>query len=65
MGAWGVEINDNDTYLDIKGEFLDMYNENVPIDKIYEHFLKYIDFNNIEEDTQDFWFAILDLLWQC
>ena len=65
MGTWGTSIEDNDTYNDIKAEFLDFYNDGVSLDEIYSEFISDEDFEEVPEESHDFWFAIADLLWQC
>lgn len=65
MGTWGTSIDENDTYNDIQRDFLDLYNQGNPLDEIYSEFLSDEDFEEIPEESHDFWFAIADLLWQC
>lgn len=65
MGTWGTSIEENDTYNDIEREFLDLYNQGVSLEKIYSEFISDEDFEEVPEESHDFWFAIADLLWQC
>lgn len=64
MGTWGTGIEDNDTYLDIKDEFLALYNQGEAIENIYSKFVSDKVFNEISGETHDFWFALADFLWQ-
>lgn len=66
MGTWGTGISSNDTYADIYGEFIDLYNEGLSVEEITE---KLIADNqetiNLSEDANNFWFAIANAQWEC
>jgi len=65
MGTWGVAISSNDTYADIYGEFVDLYNEGLDVPEIT---LKLISENQeIVQETDEannFWFAIGKAQWE-
>lgn len=66
MGAWGTAISSNDTYADIRSEFLDLYDDGVGISDISRQL---IDQNqetiNDEDDANNFWFALAKAQWDC
>ncbi len=65
MGTWGTNIEDSDTYYDVKREFLDLYNQGVSVETLYSEFITEEDLTEISEESHDFYFAVADLLWQC
>ncbi len=66
MGTWGVDISDNDLYKDIEHEFLELYNEGIDVNTITQNIIKKYDESlDSDEDSNNFWFAIADLQWQC
>jgi hypothetical protein len=66
MGAWGTGISSNDTFADIYGQFIDLYNEGLSVPEITK---RLIDENqetiNLPEDATNFWFAIANGQWDC
>lgn len=66
MGAWGTGISSNDTFADIYGQFIDLYNEGLSVQEITK---RLIDENqeiiNLPEDATNFWFAIANGQWDC
>lgn len=66
MGAWGTGISSNDTFADIYGQFIDLYNEGLSVPKITK---RLIDENqeiiNLPEDATNFWFALANGQWEC
>jgi hypothetical protein len=64
MGNWGINIEDSDTYLDVEAEFLEQLSEGISKKEIYHYFLGDEDFEDISEETHDWWFAIADLFWK-
>lgn len=66
MGTWGTGISSNDTYSDIYGEFIDLYNDGATVPQITK---KLIADNqetiNTREDSSNFWLAIANGQWEC
>lgn len=66
MGTWGTGISSNDTFADIYGQFIDLYNEGFSVPEITK---RLIDENqetiNLPEDATNFWFAIANGQWDC
>ena len=66
MGTFGTDIDDNDEYLDIKGEFFELYNQGEDVVSITKFIIgKYRESFESNEDSNNFWLAIADLQWQC
>ena len=66
MGTWGTRISSNDTFSDIYGEFIDMYNEGVSVSEITEKLIaKNQETIDLPEDANDFWFALTKGQWEC
>lgn len=66
MGTWGTGISSNDTYSDIYGEFIDLYNDGNSVIEITKKLIA----NNQEtinsrEKSSNFWFAIANGQWEC
>jgi len=66
MGSWGTGISSNDTYADIYSEFIELYNDGLPVSKITEELIR----DNQEtitdtDDSNNFWFAIAKCQWEC
>ena len=66
MAFWGTAISMNDTYADIFGSFLEMYNDGMQVKDIS---LKLIadnqDLINDGEEKHNFWFALARAQWEC
>ncbi len=64
MGAWGVNLNQNDVYSDVKDyyiAFLRMGKTNEEATKLmFDEFQSYI---NDEDDAPIFWFALAEVQW--
>ncbi|RTY85668.1 hypothetical protein [Flavobacterium sp. GT3R68] len=66
MGAWGTGISSNDTYADIYGQFIDLYNEGFTVPEITKRLIDENDETiSIVEDAPNFWFAIANGQWEC
>ena len=66
MGAWGTGISSNDTFADIYGEFIDLYNEGVSVSEITERLIsKNQDTIDLPADANNFWFALAKGQWEC
>lgn len=66
MGHWGTGLSSNDTYQDVYETFFEYYNNDWEIDKIKDQIKA--DFKEtleIEEDVDNFWFALATALWEC
>ncbi|RYE26522.1 MAG: hypothetical protein EOP51_00195 [Sphingobacteriales bacterium] len=66
MGAWGVDIQSNDTYMDIRADFYDMLNEGLDVKHTSDRLIK----NNQDliddpDDANNFWFALAKAQWEC
>jgi hypothetical protein len=65
MGTWGVAIKDNDTFADIYGDFFDLYNEGeTPANISQKLIAENQEILNIEEDKNNFWFALALAQWE-
>lgn len=64
MGNWGNAIEDCDIYLDVKAEFLEQLSKGVSKESLLNYFIEDEDFDEIFEETHDWWFAIADLFWK-
>lgn len=66
MGTWGTGISSNDTFADIYGQFIDLYNEGLSVPDLTK---RLIDENqetiNLPEDATNFWFALANGQWEC
>ncbi|WP_181306596.1 hypothetical protein [Rufibacter sp. XAAS-G3-1] len=66
MGAWGTAIYSNDTFVDIYGDFFDLYNEGLCVKEVSA---KLIADNsetiNDAEERNNFWFALAKAQWEC
>lgn len=65
MGAWGINIKDNDTSADIYADFFDLYNEGQNPTNISARLIE----NNKEliedpDDCNNFWFALALAQWE-
>lgn len=66
MGAWGTEVSSNDTYSDIYGEFIDLYNSGLTVPEITQQLIdKNQETINLPEDAANFWFALANGQWEC
>lgn len=66
MGAWGTGISSNDTYADIYDQFIDFYNEGLPVPEITQRLIaQNQETINLQEDATNFWFAIANGQWEC
>jgi len=66
MGAWGTAISSNDTYADIYGRFMDLYDEGGSVADISRQLIN----ENQEtiadrDDANNFWFALANAQWEC
>lgn len=66
MGSWGTGISSNDTFVDVYGEFFDLYNDGREVSEISEKLIK----ENQElvddvDDRNNFWFALAKAQWEC
>lgn len=64
MGMWGYGLYQNDTALDVKGEFKDSYNDGKSAREITEKLIE--DYEDIMGDADEeplFWFALADTQW--
>jgi hypothetical protein len=66
MGTWGTGLSSNDTYQDVYETFFEYYNDDWEIDKIkYQLEKDFKETLEIEEDADNFWFALTTALWEC
>ena len=66
MGAWGTGISSNDTYADVYGQFIDLYNEGLSVFDITKKLIaENEEMINLPEDAHDFWYAIANGQWEC
>ncbi|MEJ7643708.1 MAG: hypothetical protein WKF87_04115 [Chryseolinea sp.] len=66
MGHWGTGLTSNDTYQDVYDSFFEYYNNDWSIDVIKTKLIQ--DFHGtleLEEDLDNFWFALAMALWEC
>lgn len=64
MGIWGFELYQNDTSLDVKDEFVELYNAGKTAQEITDKLMK--DYKSIMGDLDEeplFWFALADTQW--
>ena len=65
MAFWGTAISMNDTYADIFGAFLEMYNDGLPVKEISEKLIEENqDIINDGEEKHNFWFALARAQWE-
>ncbi|WP_430408728.1 hypothetical protein [Kordia sp.] len=65
MGTWGTEISSNDTYGDIKYDFLELYDKGISVATITKKLIaENADETDLATEDHDFWFAIADLQWE-
>jgi hypothetical protein len=65
MGTWGVAIKDNDTFADIYDDFFELYNNGEDPENISKKlFEKNREVLEIEEDKNNFWFALALAQWE-
>lgn len=66
MGAWGIAVSSNDTYADVYGDFMDLYNDRLEVKEITERLvMTYQETINDPNDANNFWFAIAKAQWDC
>jgi hypothetical protein len=66
MGAWGTGISSNDTYADIYDQFIELYNEGLPVSEITKRLIaENQETINLPEDATNFWFALANGQWEC
>ena len=64
MGIWGLELYQNDTALDIRDKFEELYNRGESVPNITDKLI--CDYNDIMGDANEeslFWFALADTQW--
>lgn len=64
MGNWGTGIEENDTYMDVEAEFLEQLDNGVSKKELLNYFIEEEDFDDVTEETHDWWFAIAGLFWK-
>lgn len=65
MGSWGTAIRDSDSFADVYHEFFDKYNKGGKPDDISKEIMSdYAELLNIEEEKNDFWFALALAQWE-
>jgi hypothetical protein len=66
MAIWGTGISMSDTYGDIFGAFIQMYNEGMTVKEISEKLTaENQDIINDGEESDNFWFALARAQWEC
>ena len=66
MGTWGTGLTSNDTFADVYGEFMELFNEGQDVKQITSRLLlTNKDLFNSKEDSNNFWFAIAKGQWEC
>src|SRR5690606_9910284 len=66
MGAWGTAISSNDTYVDIYGEFFNLYNDGLDVAEISKKLIAdNQEIINDKDDCNNFWFALAKAQWEC
>ena len=66
MANWGTAISMNDTYADIFGAFIQMYNDGLEAGEITEKLIAgNQDIINDGEECNNFWFALAKAQWEC
>ena len=65
MGIWGPELYQNDTSLDVKNEFNELYNNGRAAQEITDKLIEeYRDIMGDMEEEPLFWFALADTQWE-
>ena len=65
MGIWGPELYQNDTSLDVKDEFNELYNNGRSAQEITDKLIEeYRDIMGNMEEEPLFWFALADTQWE-
>ena len=65
MGTWGIGLSSNDTFMDIYGEFKELYNEGQGVKEVTSRLLlSHQDLVEDPEDSHNFWFAIAKSQWE-
>ena len=65
MGTWGTKLYENDTSLDVKGEFEKLFRSGKTAEEITEQLTE--SYQSILEDPEEgplFWFALADTQWK-
>lgn len=66
MGVWGTAVSSNDTYADVYGDFIDLYNKGLEVkDVSAQLILRYQSTINDNDDCNNFWFALAKAQWEC
>lgn len=66
MGAWGVDLESDDTFLDVHGEFIRLYNNGKEAHEITSTLLSaHKDLIKDNQASNNFWFAIAKGQWEC
>jgi len=66
MGAWGTGISSNDTFKDIKGDFIDLYDKGMEALEITKKLIsENQEIIGTNEERNNFWFAIALAQWEC
>jgi len=66
VANWGTAISMNDTYADIFGAFIQMYNDGLEAGEITEKLIAgNQDIINDGEECNNFWFALAKAQWEC
>jgi hypothetical protein len=66
MAFWGTAISMNDTYADIFGSFMEMYNDGMQVKDISAKLIAdNQDLINDGEEKHNFWFALARAQWEC
>ena len=64
MGMWGFELYQNDTALDVKGDFEELYNAGKTVREITDQLTSdYADIMSDVDEESLFWFALADTQW--
>lgn len=65
MGYWGTAIKDNDIFVDIYGEFFDLYNKGESPENVSRILQpKYSEFLELDEEANNYWFAFALAQWE-
>lgn len=65
MGAWGVNLYQNDVACDVKNEYISLLKAGLSNKEITEKMIKsYTSEDGYEEDIPVFWFALADIQWK-
>ena|SRR5215204_2297473 len=66
MGAWGTGISSNDTYADVYGGFLELFNSGKEVAEITSELTKqFAETVAHPHENHDFWFAVAKAQWEC